>query len=129
MQPTVSMVIVSHSPLVSRGAADIVQEMVGDQVAVASCGGHPDGSLGTSQTDIDRAIRSVFGPAGVVVLVDLGAAETNSEQAIAELPDDMRRQVVIADAPVVEGAIMAAIESASGSPLVKVRASAEESRS
>jgi dihydroxyacetone kinase DhaKLM complex PTS-EIIA-like component DhaM len=62
----------------------------------------------------------------VAILVDLGGAETNSEMAIEMLPDDRRERVVICNAPVVEGAVMAATEASSGSPLSVVRATAEE---
>jgi dihydroxyacetone kinase DhaKLM complex PTS-EIIA-like component DhaM len=60
------------------------------------------------------------------VLVDLGGAETNSEMAIELLPDAWRERVVICNAPIVEGAVMAATEAAGGSALAEVRAVAEE---
>ena len=44
----VGIVIVSHSPLVAEGAADMVRQMLGDDVPLAWCGGNPDGGLGTS---------------------------------------------------------------------------------
>ena len=46
----VGIVIVSHSPKVAEGAADMVRQMVGDTVPVAYAGGNPDGGLGT---DVD----------------------------------------------------------------------------
>ncbi len=122
----VGIVIVSHSPLVAQGAADMVREMVGDEVRVAHCGGDPDGGLGTSVAAIKAAIETVYGPAGVAVLVDLGGAETNSEMAIELLPEAWQERVVICNAPIVEGAVMAATEAAGGSDLEAVRATAEE---
>ncbi|MBV5325635.1 MAG: hypothetical protein J0626_10450, partial [Rhodospirillaceae bacterium] len=44
----VGIVIVSHSPKVAEGAADMVRQMVGDEVPLAWCGGDPAGNLGTS---------------------------------------------------------------------------------
>ena len=126
MNDRVAIVIVSHSPEVARGAAAMVREMVGDEVRVASCGGDPAGGLGTDVAAIRDAIESVHGPAGVAVLVDLGGAETNSEMAIELLPAERQVTVVICDAPVVEGAVMAATEAAGGSTLDEVRAAAEE---
>jgi len=122
----VAIVIVSHSPKVAEGAADMVREMVGAEVRVAHCGGNPDGGLGTDVAAIQRAIDGVWNPAGVAVLVDLGGAETNSEMAIEMLPDERRGRVVICNAPIVEGAVMAATEAAGGSGLDEVRATAEE---
>ncbi len=83
----VAIVIVSHSPRVAAGAADMVREMVGDEVRVAFCGGNPEGGLGTNVAAIKAAIEEVYTPAGVAVLVDLGGAETNSEMAIELLPE------------------------------------------
>ncbi|HEV8647197.1 MAG TPA: dihydroxyacetone kinase phosphoryl donor subunit DhaM [Burkholderiales bacterium] len=126
MNNNVAIVIVSHSIDVAKGTADMVRQMVGDEVRVAWCGGNPDGGLGTSMPDIKRCIATVYGPRGVAVLVDLGGAETNSEMAIEMLPGQWQQNVVICNAPVVEGAVMAATEAAGGSDLAKVRATAEE---
>jgi len=122
----VAIVIVSHSALVAEGAADMVREMVGDEVQVAFCGGNPEGGLGTNVAAIKAAIERVYTPAGVALLVDLGGAETNSEMAIELLPEAWQERVVICNAPIVEGAVMAATEAAGGSPLAEVRATAEE---
>jgi phosphoenolpyruvate---glycerone phosphotransferase subunit DhaM len=122
----VSIVIVSHSPKVAEGAADIVREMVGAEVRVAHCGGDPDGGLGTDVAAIQAAIERVFSPAGVAVLVDLGGAGTNSEMAIELLPETHREHVVICNAPIVEGAVIAATEASGGASLAHVRATAEE---
>jgi len=126
MADHVAIVIVSHSPLVAAGAADMVREMVGDEVRVAFCGGNPEGGLGTDVAAIKAAIEEVYTPAGVAVLVDLGGAETNSEMAIELLPEAWQDRVVVCNAPIVEGAVMAATEAAGGSPLAEVRATAEE---
>ena len=58
MVDNVALVIVSHSPLVAQGAADMVREMVGDEVRVAACGGNPDGGLGTDRAWVDRMDRT-----------------------------------------------------------------------
>ncbi len=126
MAERVAIVIVSHSPKVAEGAADMVREMVGLEVKVAHCGGNPEGGLGTDVARIKAAIEQVYGPAGVAMLVDLGGAETNSEMAIELLPGDWQERIVICNAPIVEGAVMAATEAAGGSPLAEVRATAEE---
>ena len=92
MSDNVSLVIVSHSPDVARGAADMVRQMVGDEVKVAHCGGAPDGRLGADVQKILDAINEVWSPRGVAILVDLGGAETNSEMAIElSAPEPPRR--------------------------------------
>lgn len=122
----VGIVIVSHSPLVAEGAADMVRQMVGDDVPLAWCGGNPEGGLGTSVEAIIAAIDRAWSERGVAILVDLGGAETNSEMAIEMLGGDRAHKVVICNAPVVEGAVMAATEASGGASLAEVRATAEE---
>ena len=126
MADRVGIVIVSHSAKVAEGTADMVRQMVGAEVRVAHCGGDPDGGLGTDVAASQAAIERVFSPAGVAVLVDLGGAETNSEMAIELLPEQRRQHVVICNAPIVEGAVMAATEASGGASLAEVRATAEE---
>ncbi len=126
MSERVGVVIVSHSPDVARGTADMVRQMVGSEVRLAWCGGNSDGGLGTDVAAIKAAIDEVFGPAGVALLVDLGGAETNSEMAIELLEESRRDRVVICNAPIVEGAVMASVEAAGGASLDRVRATAEE---
>lgn len=122
----VGVVIVSHSPKVAEGAADMVRQMVGDNVPIAYAGGNADGGLGTDVGAIMAAIDRAWSDSGVVVLVDLGGAETNSEMAIEMLPPARQSLVVVCNAPVVEGAVMAAAESSGGSSLEIVKRSAEE---
>ena len=122
----VGIVIVSHSPLVAEGAADMVRQMVGDEVPLAWCGGNPEGGLGTSVEAIMAAIDRAWSDAGVAILVDLGGAETNSEMAVEMLDPKRASRVVVCNAPVVEGAVMAATEASGGASLAEVRATAEE---
>jgi dihydroxyacetone kinase phosphotransfer subunit len=126
MNKNVGIVIVSHSEKVASGTAEMVQQMVGDEVPLAFCGGDPEGGLGSDVNKILAAINSAWTDQGVAVLVDLGGAETNSEMAIEMLSPEKQSRVVICNAPLVEGAIMAATEAASGSSLQEVRATAEE---
>ena len=104
----VGIVIVSHSPEVARGAADMVRQMVGSEVPLGWCGGNPAGGLGTSVESVLAAIETAWSDRGVAILVDLGGAETNSEMAIELLPPERKHKVVVCNAPIVEGAVMAA---------------------
>jgi dihydroxyacetone kinase phosphotransfer subunit len=122
----VGIVIVSHSPLVAKGAADMVRQMVGEQVALAWCGGNVHGGLGTDVSAIVAAIEAAWSESGVAMLVDLGGAETNSEMAIEMMPSHKQDRIVICNAPIVEGAVMAATEASGGASLMAVKATAEE---
>jgi dihydroxyacetone kinase phosphotransfer subunit len=122
----VGIVIVSHSPDVASGTADMVRQMVGEDVPLAWCGGAPGGGLGTNVAEIVSAIERAWSDTGVAILVDLGGAETNSEMAVEMLPEARQKLVVICNAPIVEGAVMAATEASAGSSLEQVRRTAEE---
>ena len=122
----VGIVIVSHSSKIAEGAADMVRQMVGNTVRVAHTGGNQDGGLGTDVAAIVAAIDSAWSDAGVAILVDRGGAETNSEMAIEMLDDDRRARVVMCNAPIVEGAVIAATEASGGSSLETVKRAAEE---
>jgi phosphoenolpyruvate---glycerone phosphotransferase subunit DhaM len=122
----VGIVIVSHSPLVAKGTADMVRQMVGDGVPLSWCGGNADGGLGTNTAGILRAIEAAWSDRGVAVFVDLGGAETNSEMAIEMLGEPRSALVAICNAPLVEGAVIAAAEASGGASLAKVVATAEE---
>jgi phosphoenolpyruvate---glycerone phosphotransferase subunit DhaM len=125
-EQNVGIVIVSHSPKVAEGTADMVRQMVGDEVKLAWCGGDPAGGLGTSVEAIIAAIESAWTDKGVAILVDLGGAETNSEMAIEIIGEPKAEKIRICNAPVVEGAVMAATEASGGATLGAVVATAEE---
>lgn len=125
-RPNVGVVIVSHSPHVARGAQDMVRQMVGESVPLASCGGNPDGGLGTDVAAISAAIEAAWSDRGVAVLVDLGGAEMNAEMAVEVLGESHRGLVRICNAAIVEGAVMAATEASMGSALAEVCAAAED---
>ncbi|HEX3500887.1 MAG TPA: dihydroxyacetone kinase phosphoryl donor subunit DhaM [Stellaceae bacterium] len=126
MSENVGIVIVSHSPDVARGTADMVRQMVGEEVPLAWCGGGADGGLGSSVEAIVDAIGRAWSSRGVAILVDLGGAETNSEMAIEMLPEARRPMVMVCNAPIVEGAVIAATEASGGATLEQVRRTAEE---
>ena len=121
----VGIVIVSHSPKVAEGAADMVRQMVGDGVRSPGPGAIRRWPRHRCRAD-HGGDRSAWSEAGVAILVDLGGAETNSEMAIEMLDAGRRGRVVVCNAPIVEGAVIAATEAAGGSPLDVVRRTAEE---
>jgi dihydroxyacetone kinase phosphotransfer subunit len=104
----------------------MVRQMVGDCVPLAWSGGNVRGELGTDAGGILRAIETAWSDAGVAVFVDLGGAEMNSEMAIEMLGMPRSALVSICNAPLVEGAVIAAAEASGGASLAKVVATAEE---
>jgi dihydroxyacetone kinase phosphotransfer subunit len=99
----VGLVVVSHSATAAEGIAEVAAEMGGD-TAIEAAGGD-DGEIGTDADRISDGLAAADDGDGVVVLVDLGSAVMNAEVAI-EMHDG---EAVIADAPVLEGAVNAAV--------------------
>ncbi len=124
-EATVAVVIVSHSPEVARGTAIMVRQMVGGSVALGWCGGDVGGGLGVDVEAVHRTLEQAWSDAGVAVLVDVGGAEMNAEMAVEMLDEARRGRVAICNAPIVEGASVAATQASTGSDLAEVRAAAE----
>ncbi len=122
----VGLLVVSHSADAARGIRDIAVEMGGEDAHVRAVGGDVDGGIGTSVTDIQDALADLLAETdGVVVIADLGSAVMNAEHAIEALGVEDR--VVVADAPVLEGALNAAVAAAGPSATLEgVREMAEE---
>src|SRR5207248_3095865 len=96
------------------------------EVALATAGGldRPGQPLGTDAALILRAIEQVYSDEGVVVLMDLGSAVMSAEMAVELLPADRRSHVFLSEAPLVEGALAAAVQARLGNPLARVLAEA-----
>ena len=120
----VGLVIVSHSARLAEGVAELARGVGGAELALAATGGLdlPGQPLGTDALLVLRAIEAVYADDGVVVLMDLGSAVLSAELALDLLPAERREHVVLCEAPLVEGAVAAAVQARLGSPLSQVLA-------
>ena len=117
---TVGLVVVSHSAKIAEGVVELAGQMA-DEVRIQAAGGADDGGIGTDATLIAGAIAAADEGEGVLVLVDLGSAVLSAQLAIDELvEEETRGRVRIAEAPLVEGAVVAAIQASTGSSLEQV---------
>lgn len=123
----VGIVIVSHSSKISEGVVELSSQMVGD-VKVLSAGGTDDGRIGTDAIKIKESIEKANDGDGVLVFTDLGSAVMNAQLAIDMLDEDLQKKVIIANGPIVEGAVVAAVQASIGNNLEEVKQSAEESK-
>src|SRR5215218_640295 len=96
----VGIVIVSHSRDIATGTAALAAQMAGDEVRIEAAGGAPDGDLGSAILTA-RHVLDAHTANGAVRLVD---------------------------APLVEGAVAAAVVSSAGRPVDEVASAAEEAR-
>ena len=123
----VGLVLISHSGTLVAGLRDMVAQVAGADVPVATAGGTQDGRLGTSAPDIAAAIRKTLaaGADDALVLLDLGSAALSLEVALEELDDADRGRVRVSEAPLVEGAILAAVQASIGASIDEVVAAAD----
>ncbi|EYB69212.1 hypothetical protein DEIPH_ctg011orf0205 [Deinococcus phoenicis] len=123
---TVALVIVSHSARLAEGVVELAGQMGGQDLSMTAVGGTEDGDLGTSAPRISRAVEAAL-TAGhdVLILLDLGSAAMNTALALEMLDPDQRQRVKVAQAPLVEGAVLAAVSASVGAPLGEVCAEAE----
>jgi phosphoenolpyruvate-protein phosphotransferase/dihydroxyacetone kinase phosphotransfer subunit len=126
---TVGLVIVSHSAKLAAGVVELAGQMAQGKTPIAAAGGAMDDVLGTSTDKILAAIQSVDGPDGVLVLLDLGSAILSAEMALEMLIDEQRERTRLSYAPLVEGAVAAALEASLGRTLAQVQQVAEKTAS
>jgi PTS hybrid protein len=124
MAARVGMVLVSHSERLAAGLAELLAQLAPD-VRVEVAGGTAAGDLGTSDEKVRSAVVRADSGYGVIVLADLGSAVLTVLDVLTESP---RTDVVLADAPLVEGAVGAAVLAGAGADLAEVVAAAREAR-
>jgi PTS hybrid protein len=125
----VGLVLVSHSASIADGLAELVAQVAGPDVAIVTAGGGPDGTLGTDGGRVLEALREADSGSGTVVLVDLGSSLLSVRAALAELSSGEAARIVLADGPLVEGAIAAGVTASTGASLADVATAAEGARS
>lgn len=120
----VGIVIVSHSQKLAEGVVEIAR-MMAATAPIAPAGGLDDGGLGTSYEKISEAIDSVYSDDGVAVLMDMGSAVMTTEMVLEDLEKPNIRML---DCPLVEGAVLAAVESVGGISLEDLEQKIAETR-
>lgn len=121
----VGIVVVSHSSELAEGLAALASQMAGPEVRIEPAGGLPGGGLGTDEDRVRAAIKAADQGAGVVILGDLGSAILTVRHVLDRHGNG---HVRLADAPIVEGAIAAAVTASADMPLDDVVRSAEDAR-
>ncbi len=122
----VGLVLVSHSEKLAEGVAELAAQMAGPKVRIAVAGGlvESDGALGTDATRVLSALEEAWSEDGVLVLMDLGSAVLSAELAVDLLGEERSGRVLLTEAPLVEGAVAAAVAAGIGEPLTQVAAAA-----
>lgn len=120
----VGIVIVSHSQKLAEGVVEVAK-MMAQNAPIVAAGGLEDGNLGTSYEKICAAVEEVYSADGVAVLMDMGSAVMTAEMVLEDLD---KPNVKLLDCPLVEGAVLAAVDSAGGRTLYEIAERVGESR-
>ena len=122
----VGLVLVSHSPKIAEGTADLVRQMAGE-VEISAVGGDAEGGFGTDPEKIETAVTDMEAEE-VLVFMDLGSAVLSAETVLEMLSEGDRARVRLVDAPFVEGAFAAGVSASAGSDAEECVEAAMEAR-
>ena len=122
----IGIVIVSHSAVLAEGVRELAEQATQGQVSLATAGGieDPENPIGTDAFRVQQAIEAVYSDDGVVVLMDLGSAVISAETALDFLSEAQRPKIRLCSAPLVEGAVAAAIQATISNDIEQVMAEA-----
>lgn len=121
----VGIVIASHSAAIADGVVELAGQMAGPEMRLIAAGGAIDGSLGTDAGRIVEAIGAADSGAGVVILADLGSAVVASKLALDMVGPEVAARTRISGGPIVEGAVVAAVQASAGHSLAAVLEASE----
>lgn len=124
---TVALLVVSHSRTLAEGVRELAAQMA-PGVRIATAAGAVDGGLGVDVARIAATMQELAEAGDVCVLADIGSSVMGTDAALELVREDLRGRVRFADAPLVEGAIAAAVIASTGAGLDAVVAAAEEAR-
>ncbi|MCK8817460.1 PTS-dependent dihydroxyacetone kinase phosphotransferase subunit DhaM [Natroniella sulfidigena] len=113
----VGIVVVSHSYKIAQGIKELSQELIPRQIPLIAVGGTKDGRIGTEIDEIIEAVKHVYSEEGVIIIGDVGSSLINSKMALELLSLEGYEAVTVSEAPLVEGAMVATIESNLGKSL------------
>ncbi len=122
----VGIVLISHSPRIAEGTAELVRHMAGE-VEIVAVGGDTGGALGTDPERIQLAIESLDADE-VLIFMDLGSAVLSAETVLEMLEPEVARKVRLVDAPFVEGAFAAGVLASTGADAEECVEAAAEAR-
>lgn len=123
----VGLVLVSHSRKLAESLRELVLQMTSRDfpLALASGVGENHEDLGTDAVHIADVLQKRVCPEGVLVLMDLGSAVLSAQTALELLDASITKSIQLCPAPLVEGAVAAAVCAQAGGSLEAVAKEAE----
>ncbi|MCI5519771.1 MAG: hypothetical protein MR424_07980 [Treponema sp.] len=122
----VSLVLVSHSQKLAESVAEVALLMAGS-AKIKAIGGNDDGGYGASEKKITAAVEEMYSDDGVIVIADIGSSVNTAKAVIKKMADEGKR-VYLADCPMIEGSIAAAVISSINMPLEEVLRQTQDSK-
>ena len=122
----VNILIISHSSKIAEGTKELAEEMKQAEIDIQTAGGTNDGQLGTDADLIEKKLKKMDCQDGIVVLADLGSAVMSFKMVKEWLPVDKQNMIKLANAPIVEGAVLATVEASLGKKLEEVLTTIEK---
>jgi len=119
----IHLILVSHHPDIARGIAALAAQMSAAPETIHTAAGidDADNPVGTDAVRIMQTLLEADNPDGILILVDLGSAILSAQTALDLLDDPaLVARCRISAAPLVEGAISAAVAASSGADLETV---------
>ena len=119
----IHLILVSHHPDIARGIAALAAQMSTAPETIHTAAGidDADNPVGTDAVRIMQTLLEADNPDGILILVDLGSAILSAQTALDLLDDPaLAARCRISAAPLVEGAISAAVAASSGADLETV---------
>lgn len=125
------ILLVSHSPRIAEGLAEMIEQMATDTSAVRilPLGGTSDGDLGTDPIRILNAMQETEEGDSTLVFCDIGSSIMSAEAALDMIDDEaLKSRIHLVDAPLVEGAFAAGVVATTTADPEEIISQALESR-
>ncbi|WP_372712584.1 dihydroxyacetone kinase phosphoryl donor subunit DhaM [Ilyobacter sp.] len=124
----IGLIIVSHNRNLGEEIINLTSEMKSYPFKVVNGSGTSGDYYGTEPNIILEAIKVADEGDGAVILCDLGSAVMNAQMSLEFLEPEQQERIIIADAPIVEGALVAMSANCPGISIGELVEEIEESR-
>lgn len=108
----IGIILVSHSRKITDGLKEMIEEMTGHDPAIdiISAGGTFDGGLGSDTANLLQILEDHSDYEQFYLFADIGSAVMSVEQALEFTDTSISQKALYIDAPLVEGAFVAAVK-------------------
>lgn len=124
----IGFILVSHSYKLVEGLKEIAEQINGKESNINAIGGASDGRIGTNPIEIYEALEEMYDGDNILIFGDLGSSIMSAQMAIDMVSEEIQKKVILVDAPLVEGAIAAIIQSSITENLEEIISAAKEAK-